>query len=332
MHRHPLPRTCWDRLLGAPVWMWLVFLAIVVLLLAFDLGVLNRDDHVIGVRESLKLSALYLTAGLAFGLWVWHGFGSEKALEFYTGFLIEKSLSLDNIFVISLLFATLAIPPLYQHRVLFWGILGVIVTRGVMIGAGSALVASYYWVLYIFGAILVVTGIKMLFVAENPNQVRDSALLAWLRRHLRVTEAPHGHDFVVRLPHPSQPGCRLWYATPLLLALLMVEFTDVVFAVDSVPAIFAITSDPFIVYTSNIFAVLGLRALYFALADVVQRFRYLKYSLAAVLVFIGSKIFLGDFVFGGKVPASLSLAVTAVLIAAGIGYSLWRSKGDAAHG
>ncbi|MFC3458595.1 TerC family protein [Massilia haematophila] len=318
--------------LGAPVWMWLVFLAVVVLLLAFDLGVLNRDDHVIGVKESLKLSALYLSAGLAFGLWVWHGFGSEKAMEFYTGFLIEKSLSLDNIFIISLIFATLAIPPLYQHRVLFWGILGVIVTRGIMIGAGAALVASYYWVLYIFGAILVVTGIKMLFVSENPDSVRDSALLAWLRRRLRVSETTHGHDFLVRLPHPSQPGRKLWYATPLLLALIMVEFTDVIFAVDSVPAIFAITSDPFIVYTSNIFAVLGLRALYFALADVVQRFRYLKYSLAAVLVFIGSKIFLGDFVFGGKVPAWLSLAVTAMLIAAGIAYSLWRSRTDAAPG
>jgi len=318
--------------MGAPVWMWLVFMSVVALLLAFDLGVLNRRDHVIGVAESLKLSAFYLSAGLLFGLWVWHGFGSEKALQFYTGFLIEKSLSLDNIFVISLIFATLAVPPLYQHRVLFWGILGVIVTRGIMIGAGSALVASYAWVLYIFGAILVVTGIKMLFVSENPAGVRDSALLAWLRRRLRLTEQLHGHDFVVRLPHPGRPGRKLWYATPLLLALLMVEFTDVIFAVDSVPAIFAITSDPFIVYTSNIFAVLGLRALYFALADVVQRFRYLKYSLAAVLVFIGSKIFLGDFVFDGKVPAGLSLTVTVVLIGAGIAYSLWRSRGEPAHG
>ena len=314
--------------LGAPLWMWLVFLAIVVLLLAFDLGVLHRDDHVIGVRESLKLSALYLSAGLLFGLWVWHGFGSEKALQFYTGFLIEKSLSLDNIFVISLIFATLAIPPAYQHRVLFWGILGVIVTRGIMIGAGAALVSSYSWVLYLFGALLVVTGIKMLFASENPHQVRDSALLAWLRRRLRVTEAVHGNAFLVRLARPDQAR-PLWHATPLFLALCMVEVTDLIFAVDSVPAIFAITSDPFIVYTSNIFAVLGLRALYFALADVVQRFRYLKYSLAAVLVFIGSKIFLGDFLFEGKVPAGLSLGVTAALIAAGIGYSLWRSRAEA---
>jgi tellurite resistance protein TerC len=314
--------------MSTPVWMWLVFLAVVVLLLAFDLGVLHRDDHVIGVRESLKLSALYLSAGLLFGLWVWHGFGSEKALHFYTGFLIEKSLSLDNIFVISLIFATLAIPPAYQHRVLFWGILGVIVTRGVMIGAGAALVASYAWVLYLFGAVLIATGIKMFFASENPDAVRDSAVLAWLRRHLRVTDRVQGHAFLVKMARPEGTGRAIWHATPLFLALCMVEITDLIFAVDSVPAIFAITSDPFIVYTSNIFAVLGLRALYFALADVVQRFRYLKYSLAAVLVFIGSKIFLGDFLFGGKVPASLSLAVTGGLIAIGIGYSLWRSRAE----
>jgi len=310
--------------LGAPAWTWLVFLAVVVLLLVLDLGVLNRDDHVIGVAESLKLSGLYVAAGLLFGLWVIHEFGSEKGLQFYTGFLIEKSLSLDNIFVISLIFATLAIPPAYQHRVLFWGIVGVIVTRGIMIGAGSALVANYYWTLYIFGAILVVTGIRMFFVTTGSDDIRDSALLSWLRRHLRVTDSLHGKAFFMRLPDAA--GKPVLYATPLFLALCMVEATDVLFAVDSVPAIFAITSDPFVVYTSNIFAVLGLRALYFALAAMVQRFTYLKYSLAAVLVFIGSKIFLGDFVFDGKVPASLSLAVTGVLILSGIAYSLWRTR------
>lgn len=312
--------------LGAPAWTWLVFLAVVIVLLVLDLGILNRDDHVIGVRESLKLSALYIAAGLLFGLWVWHEFGGEKGLHFYTGFLIEKSLSLDNIFVISLIFSTLAIPAAYQHRVLFWGIVGVIVTRGIMIGAGSALVASYYWTLYIFGAILVITGIRMFFVNTSGDDIRDSAILGWLKRHLRVTDNLHGNAFLVRQPDAS--GKPLLYATPLFLALCMVEATDVVFAVDSVPAIFAITSDPFIVYTSNIFAVLGLRALYFALAAMVKRFTYLKYSLAAVLVFIGSKIFLGDFVFDGKVPATLSLAVTAVLIMAGIGYSLWRTRGE----
>jgi len=311
--------------LGTPAWTWLVFLSIVVVLLAFDLGVLNKKDHVIGVKESLKLSALYLTAGLLFGLWVWHELGSEKGLHFYTGFLIEKSLSLDNIFVISLIFATLAIPPLYQHRVLFWGIVGVIVTRGIMIGAGSALVQSYYWTLYLFGAFLVITGIRMFFVSTDSDDIRESKLLSWLKRHLRVTPELHGNHFLVRQPNPAGGKPLLW-ATPLFLALCMVELTDVVFAVDSVPAIFAITSDPFIVYTSNIFAVLGLRALYFALAAMVARFHYLKYSLAAVLVFIGSKIFLGDFVFGGKVPAGLSLAVTGVLIGAGILYSLWRTR------
>lgn len=314
--------------LGTPAWTWLVFLTIVVVLLAFDLGVLNKKDHVIGVKESLKLSALYLTAGLLFGLWVWQELGSEKGLNFYTGFLIEKSLSLDNIFVISLIFATLAIPPLYQHRVLFWGIMGVIVTRGIMIGAGTALVESYYWTLYLFGAFLVFTGIKMFFVDTSSDDIRESKVLFWLKRHLRITPELHGNHFLVRQPDPKAPGKTLLWATPLFLALCMVEITDVVFAVDSVPAIFAITSDPFIVYTSNIFAVLGLRALYFALAAMVARFHYLKYSLAAVLVFIGSKIFLGDFVFGGKVPAALSLAVTGALILSGILYSLWKTRGE----
>lgn len=249
-------------------------------------------------------------------------------MHFYTGFLIEKSLSLDNIFVISLIFATLAIPPLYQHRVLFWGIMGVIVTRGIMIGAGTALVESYYWTLYIFGAFLVFTGIKMFFVDTDSDDIRESKVLSWLKGHMRITPDLHGNHFLVRQPDPAQPGKTLLWATPLFLALCMVEITDVVFAVDSVPAIFAITSDPFVVYTSNIFAVLGLRALYFALAAMVARFHYLKYSLAAVLVFIGSKIFLGDFVFGGKVPAALSLAVTGLLLASGILYSLWKTRND----
>ena len=209
---------------------------------------------------------------------------------------------------------------------LFWGIVGVILTRGIMIGAGSALVESYYWTLYLFGAFLVLTGIRMFFVTTGSDDIRDSAVLSWLRRHLRITPELHGNAFLVRQPDPARPGKTLLWATPLFLALCMVELTDVVFAVDSVPAIFAITSDPFIVYTSNIFAVLGLRALYFALAAMVERFSYLKYSLAAVLVFIGSKIFLGDFVFGGKVPATLSLAVTGALILSGILYSLWRTR------
>ena len=312
--------------LGTPAWMWVLFIAVVLALLAFDLGVLHRDDRAIGVRESLRLSAFYIGAGLLFGGWVWHSLGQAAGMDFYTGFLIEKSLSLDNVFVISLIFGMLAVPPQYQHRVLFWGILGVIVMRAAMIGAGAALVAQYYWTLYLFGAFLVFTGIKMLAARDDGHDMPGGRLLAWLRGRLRFTDGFHGQQFLVRLPSPSQPGKLVWWGTPLLLALCMIELVDLVFAVDSVPAIFAITNDPFIVYTSNIFAVLGLRALYFALAAVVHRFHYLKYALALILVFIGSKVFLGDFVFGGKVPAALSLAVTVGLLAGGILVSLWKTR------
>jgi tellurite resistance protein TerC len=312
--------------LGKPVWLWLVFMGTVLSLLAFDLGVLNRKDHVIGVKESLKLSAFYIAAGLLFGLYVWYQLGAVSAVNYYTGFLVEKSLSLDNVFVISLIFTFFAVPPLYQHRVLFWGILGVIVLRALMIGLGAALVARYYWVLYLFGGFLILTGIKMLFTVDLEPDIGRNPLLGFLRRHLRVTPELHGHDFFVLAPHPRQPAHQTLWVTPLFLALCMVEIVDLIFAVDSVPAIFAITTDPFIVYTSNIFAILGLRALYFALAAIIHRFHYLKYALALVLVFIGSKIFLGDFVFGGKVPPLLSLAVTLGLLAAGILYSLWRTR------
>ncbi|MDF2445272.1 MAG: integral rane protein TerC family [Moraxellaceae bacterium] len=312
--------------LGKPLWLWLVFLGTVLSLLAFDLGVLNRKDHVIGVKESLKLSAFYIAAGLLFGLYVWYQLGAVSAVNYYTGFLVEKSLSLDNVFVISLIFTFFAVPPLYQHRVLFWGILGVIVLRALMIGLGAALVARYYWVLYLFGGFLILTGIKMLFSVDHEPDIGRNPILAFLRRHLRVTTELRGHDFFVLAPHPRDPSHRTLWVTPLFLALCMVEIVDLIFAVDSVPAIFAITTDPFIVYTSNIFAILGLRALYFALAAIIHRFHYLKYALALVLVFIGSKIFLGDFVFGGKVPPLLSLAVTLGLLAAGILYSLWRTR------
>ncbi|MCC2636897.1 MAG: integral rane protein TerC family [Moraxellaceae bacterium] len=321
----------WMDWLGKPLWLWLVFMATVLALLAFDLGVLNRKDHVIGVRESLKLSAFYITAGLLFGLWVWLQLGPASAVNYYTGFLVEKSLSLDNVFVISLIFTHFAVPALYQHRVLFWGILGVIVLRALMIGLGAALVARYAWVLYIFGAFLIVTGLKMLFSVNQEPEIGKNPILAFLRRHLRVTPELHGHDFFVRAPHAQNPSQQVWWVTPLFLTLCMVEIVDLIFAVDSVPAIFAITTDPYIVYTSNIFAILGLRALYFALAAIIHRFHYLKYALALVLVFIGAKIFLGDFVFGGKVPALLSLAITFSLLAGGIAFSLWKTRGERAH-
>jgi tellurite resistance protein TerC len=313
--------------LGTPVWLWLVFMGVVLALLAFDLGVLNRRDHEIGVRESLKLSAFYLTAGLLFGLWVWWHRGAVAAVNYYTGFMVEESLSLDNIFVISLIFTYLGIPRVYQHRVLFWGILGVIVLRALMIGLGVALVERYSWMLYFFGAFLIVTGIKLLLTVEHETDLGESRVLSFLRHHLRVMPTLQGHRFFVRAPHPATGREVLW-ATPLFLALCMVETVDLIFAVDSVPAIFAITTDPFIVYTSNIFAILGLRAMYFALAAVVHRFHYLKYALALVLVFIGAKIFLGDFVFGGKVPPLISLAVTFALLAGGVLFSLWKTRGE----
>lgn len=315
--------------MGKPLWLWGSFLATVAALLAFDLGVLNRRDHVIGVAESLRLSAFYIAAGLLFGGHVWLELGQEPALDYFTGYLVEKSLSLDNVFVISLIFTYLGVPARYQHRVLFWGILGVIVLRAVMIGLGAALLATYAWMLYLFGAFLVATGLRMLFTAEQEPDIAGNRLLGFLRRHLRVTPELRGHDFFVRAPHPRDPGRQSLWVTPLFLALCMVELVDLVFAVDSVPAIFAITTDPFIVYTSNIFAVLGLRALYFALAAIIHRFHYLKYALALVLVFIGAKIFLGDLVFGGKVPPPLSLAVTFGLLAGGILFSLWKTRGKA---
>ena len=311
--------------MGQATWLWLVFVAVVVALLAFDLGVLHRDDHEIGIRESLLLSAGYIFVATLFGLGLWFQLGPARGLEYFTGFVIEKSLSMDNVFVIALIFGFFAVPRAYQHRVLFWGILGVIVLRALMIGLGAALVTEFSWLLYLFGVFLVFTGIKMLWMAEHSGDLADNPMLRFLRKHMRVTPELHGHAFFVRQPHPVTGQAVLW-ATPLFLALCMVEFADLVFAVDSVPAIFAITTDPFIVYTSNIFAILGLRALYFALAAMIHRFKYLKYALALVLVFIGSKIFLVNLI--GKIPPSISLSVTALLIAGGVIVSLWKTRGE----
>ena len=315
--------------LGQATWLWLVFLGVVVALLAFDLGVLHRKDQAIGIRESLWLSAGYISVATLFGAWLWWQLGAQSGIDYFTGFMIEKSLSMDNVFVIAMIFSFFAIPRQYQHRVLFWGILGVLVLRALMIGLGAALVTQFDWVLYIFGTFLVVTGIKMLWMSGHETDLAGNPLLRWLQRHLRVTPALHGNAFFVRAPHPTlgeRKGAVLW-ATPLFLALCMVEIADLIFAVDSVPAIFAITTDPFIVYTSNIFAILGLRALYFALAAMVHRFVYLKYALALVLVFIGGKIFLVNLV--GKIPSLVSLGVTLGLIAGGVLVSLWKTRGQA---
>ncbi|MBK1836112.1 TerC family protein [Azospirillum sp. YIM B02556] len=312
--------------LGKPVWVWLIFVGIVLSLLVLDLGVLNRRDHVIGVGESLKLSAFYIAVAMLFGGWVWWSMGGEAGLQYYTGFFVEKSLSLDNVFVISLIFSYFAVPRELQHRVLFWGILGVIVLRGLMIGAGAALVSEFHWILYVFGGFLLLTGIKMLFAKDEETNFGENAVLRFLKRHMRVTDRFHGHHFVVKEPVATADGGSAvrWAATPLLLALIMVELADLVFAVDSVPAIFSITTDPYLVYTSNIFAILGLRALYFALAAMVHRFRYLKYALALVLVFIGGKIFYTQFF--GKPDPLIALGVTFALIGGGVVVSLWKTS------
>ena len=309
--------------LGKPAWLWLGFFGIVAALLAFDLGVLHQADAEIGVQESLLLSAGYICMAVLFGGWVWWYLGAQSGTEYFTGFLIEKSLSMDNVFVIALIFTYLSIPRIYQHRVLFWGILGVIVLRAIMIGLGAALVTQLSWILYLFGAFLVFTGIKMWIVADHMPDIENNPLLKFLRKRLRVTPEVVGNAFFVQRPDPVT-GKNVRWVTPLFLALVMVEVVDLVFAVDSVPAIFAITNDPFIVYTSNIFAILGLRALYFALAAMVHRFKYLKYALALVLVFIGSKIFLVGII--GKIPPVISLSVTFGLIAGGVAVSMWKTR------
>ena len=313
--------------IGKPVWVWLAFIGIVSALLAFDLGVLHKDDRPIEVRESLLLSAGYISMGLLFGAWVWWLFGEQSGIDYFTGFMIEKSLSMDNVFVIAMIFGFFAIPREFQHRVLFWGIMGAIMLRALMIGVGAALVSEFSWVLYVFGGFLLLTGVKMLLVTEKPLDLAGNPVLKWMRRHMSISDEFHGRRFWVRMPRQGAPGVaatQAWFATPLFLALVLIELADLVFAVDSVPAIFAITQDPFIVYTSNIFAILGLRALYFALAAMVHRFKYLKYALALVLVFIGAKIFLVGVI--GKIPAPVSLGVTFGLLLGGVLFSLFKTR------
>ncbi len=313
--------------LGTPSYFWLTFIGIVIALLVFDLGVLHKSDREISARESFILYGGYMAIAFLFGAWVWWSHGSQSGLEFFTGYLIEQSLSMDNIFVIATIFGTLAIPQKYQHRVLFWGILGVIIFRAVLIGFGAALVMSFSWILYVFGLFLVFTGIKMFMKSEHAPNIENNPVLKWLRRHFRITKELHGHDFTVKLPDPKSGKLVTWL-TPLAVALILVEIVDLIFAVDSVPAIFAITTDPFIVYTSNIFAILGLRSLYFALASAMNRFAYLPYSLATILVLVGIKVFLVP--MGIKIPTALSLGVTVAVLAAGIIYSLWKTRGHPA--
>jgi tellurite resistance protein TerC len=311
--------------LGTPIWFWLAFAAVVLVLTVFDLGVLHKEDREMGISESLKLSVFYITIAMLFGGWIWWAKGSGPGVEYFTGYFIEKALSIDNVFVISMIFGYFAIAPKYQYRALLWGILAVIVLRGAMIAGGAALVAHAYWVMYIFAAFLIFTGAKMLLGDDHDPDIGNNPAIRWISRHMRVTKMHHGEHFFVK--ERDAAGRMVWAATPLFLALVVINLADIVFAVDSVPAIFSITTDTFIVYTSNIMAILGLRALYFALAAMVHRFHYLKYALALVLVFIGGKILIADFALGGaKFPPLISLGVTLGLIAGGVGWSLWKTR------
>ncbi len=300
------------------------FMALVLVLLAVDLGVFHREAHVVTFRESVSWSVVWITVALAFnyGLYAYSAntFGAEAAsrlgLEFLTGYVVEKSLAVDNIFVFVLVFAYFGIPQKYQHRVLFYGIIGALVFRALFIALGSVLM-QYSAIVLLFGGFLILTGVKMLLALEQKVDPDNNPVIRLFKKTMPVTPDLHGQSFVVRLNGR-------WHATPLLVALLFLELSDVIFAVDSVPAIFAITREPFIVFTSNVFAILGLRAMYFMLAGAIDRFYLLKYALAFILIFVGLKMVWLNDLFGGKFPISWSLAIIAALLAAGIGASLLR--------
>jgi tellurite resistance protein TerC len=348
------------------IWIWIAFIAFVLLMLALDLSVFHRKAHVVSVKEALAWSTVWVAMGLSFSVFVyfaynnqWFGLGTvadavdglandgATATEKYlTGYVVEKSLSVDNIFVIAMIFGFFAVPPIYQHRVLFWGILGALLLRGAMIGLGAKLIAEFHWVLYLFAAFLILTAIKMLFLKTDETDPNRNIVVRLTRRLFPVTARFHGEHFMVRAGAPAsyesevpgapaapdeivekaRPGTLL--ITPLALALVMVETTDLIFAVDSIPAIFAITSDPFLVFTSNVFAILGLRSLYFALAGMVQKFRYLKIALALVLMVVGVKMLLAEWLklALGKHFNLYLLMVVLVILAAGVAGSLFADR------
>jgi tellurite resistance protein TerC len=294
--------------------LWGIFLLAVAPLLALDLGVFRRGAREVSTREAWISSAVWVGVALLFGVGVYWFKGADAGVEYLTGYLIEKSLSIDNVFLFAILFSFLQVPSQYRHRVLFWGVLCAIVMRVVLVAVGASLVHQFHWILYIFGAFLLFTGVQMFRHRNEETDLSENKLLKWLRKRLPLTEGYEGEKFFVR-----RNGALM--VTPLFLALVMVEFTDLVFAVDSIPAIFAVTTDPFIVITSNIFAILGLRSLYFLIADLMDRFTYLKVGLSAILVFVGAKMLLPF-----KVPALLSLAVIVGILALTVAASLWKSR------
>ncbi len=299
------------------LWLWIGFNVFVLAMLALDLGVFHRKAHVITFREAVAWTIAWVTLAMLFNFGIWHFMGPQKALEFTTGYIIEYSLSVDNIFVFAMLFSYFAVPATYQHRVLFWGILGALVMRAIMIVAGTVLITKFSWIIYLFGAFLILTGLKMIFKKEEEMHPERNPVVRWFKKLMPVTSDYRGDKFFVR-----ENGLR--YATPLFVVLLLVEVSDVIFAVDSIPAIFAVTKDPFIVYTSNVFAILGLRSLYFALAGVLDKFHYLKIGLGAVLSFVGVKMLLGHTPW--KIDTLVSLAVIVGVLAVSVIVSLLRPR------
>ena len=302
----------------SPFWLWTFFGIAVIILLAADLFWFNRKNEEPHFWHTLWICVAYIVAALLFGLFVWVEDGAEKGMDYYTGYLLEKSLSMDNIFVMSMIFASLNIPKMYQHRVLFWGIMGALIMRGILIGIGDVLVIKFHWILYLFSAFLIYTGIKMFFIKEDEEgDIRDSRIYKLLAKIFHVTHEIRGEHFFIK-----ENGKH--YITPLFFALMIIETMDVVFALDSIPAIFLVTTDVYIVYTSNIFAILGLRALYFLLAAIIDKFVYLKPAISIILVFIGIKIFLPE--FGIEVKEWQSLSVTIGLLGGGILLSLLKPQ------
>jgi tellurite resistance protein TerC len=313
--------------LDTTVWAWIGFSAVVLALLAIDLGVVNRNAHVVSMKEAGRWSAFMVVLALAFNYGVFHYKGTEAGLQFLTGYLIELALSVDNIFVFVLIFAYFKVPPKYQHRVLFWGVLGALVMRGAMIGAGAILIAKFHWIIYVFGAFLVFTGIRMATHDELDIEPEANPALKLVRRFIPISPRYDGQKFFTF--DTGKDGRLRRMATPLFVVLVLVETTDLIFAVDSIPAIFAITRDPFLVYTSNVFAILGLRSLYFLLAGVIDRFHYLKLGLSAVLVFIGLKMLVTA--WGLHVPIGLSLGVVGALLGASVVLSLMFPRAAEEH-
>ena len=334
------------------LWAWIIFVGFVLIMLAVDLGIFHRKSHTVSFKESLGWSGVWITLGLSFSILVYHAYESHwfdlghsidsvdqavntgrlAATKYLTAYVVEKSLSVDNIFVIAMIFSALAVPARYQHRVLFWGILGALVMRGVMIGMGSLLVQNFHWLLYVFGVFLMLTGIKMLVLDEKEEHPENNAIVRWIKKFFTVTRGFHGQHFIVRAGseqsrEAAEPGMTAepdpvvdkavsgkLLITPLAIALVLVEVTDLIFAVDSIPAVFAITADPFLVFTSNVFAILGLRSLYFVLAGSITKFRYLKPALSIVLILIGAKMLVAKWL-KEWLGDSFNLTVLAVILA-----------------